>query len=90
VSGVEEITGLVVTVKVAEELPAVTATFAGTAANELLLDSAIVMPPVGAGPVRVTVPVEGLPPVTAVGLRVREESATTPVMVNGASAVTPL
>ena len=64
------VTGFVVTVKFAVLLPADTATFAPTcAAFTLLLVSATLTPPVGAGPVRVTVPVEELPPVTLVGFR---------------------
>src|SRR6266550_9123542 len=54
--------GDVVTVKVAELLPGATVTLAGTLATEgLLLDSATSVPPAGAGPLRVTVPLEELP-----------------------------
>ena len=90
VAVVEEVTAFVVTVKVAVELPAVTLTLAGTVADELLLDNAIEMPPVGAGALKVTVPVEGLPPVTVVGFSDTEDNATAGVMVSGAVAFTPL
>jgi len=62
----------VVTVNVAWVVPAGTVTLAGTLALVLLLDSAITAPPEGAGPLNVTVPVEGLPPRTDVGLRVSD------------------
>jgi hypothetical protein len=72
VTGVEDVTLLVVTVKVALVDPAGTVTVAGTAAAaELLLDRETVAP-LGAGPLRVTVPVEGDPPLTLVGLSVTE------------------
>ena len=69
-------TVLVVTVKVAVVLPAATVTLEGTVAYEvLLLLSVTVAPPLGARPLNVTVPVEFVPPLTLVGLRVKEESA---------------
>src|SRR5438094_10025375 len=75
VTTVEEPTGVVLTVKVALVLPAGTVTLAGTvAAPVLLLDKLTTAPPLGAGPLSVTVPVEELPPVTLDGLRLREES----------------
>ena len=58
---------VVLTVKVAEVLPAVTVTLAGTVTLALLLERATTMPPVGAAPVNVTVPVELLPAATDVG-----------------------
>ena len=65
-------TGLVVTANVAVVAFAATVTVAGTVAIEvLLLVSATTAPPDGALPDSVTVPVEELPPVTKVGLRVR-------------------
>ncbi len=49
---------------------------AGTAAAVRLLARVTRMPPAGAGPLRVTVPVEGLPPVTVAGLSDTAERAT--------------
>ena len=67
-------TELVTTGKVAELAPAATVTVAGTLAMEgLLLARLTVRPPEGASPLRVTVPVEGLPPVTLVGASVKVE-----------------
>lgn len=65
---VDEVTVVVVTVKVAVALPEGTVTLAGTVAEELLLDSATAMPPVGAAALRVTVPVDETPPGTDAGL----------------------
>ena len=79
-----DVTGVVVTVKFAVVLPAATVTLAGTVAEALLLDRATEMPPVGAVAFRVTVPVEGLPPVTEVGLSETEDNATAGVMVSDA------
>src|SRR5438034_1248624 len=75
-------TGLVLTVKVALVALPGTVTLAGTVATlVLLLERATTAPPLGAGPLSVTVPVEELPPVTLVGLRLSDESV-------GALAVT--
>ena len=66
-------TARVVTVKVAVECPAPTVTVAGTLPTAgLLLVSETLAPPLGAGPLKVTVPVEPWPPTTAVGVRVNE------------------
>lgn len=67
-------TGLVVTVKVAVVAFAATVTLAGTWAANLLLDRVTTAPPDGAGPFKVTVPAEDVPPITDVGLRVTELS----------------
>jgi hypothetical protein len=82
-------TGLVVIVNVAVVAFAATVTVAGTcAAAVLLLDRVTAAPPAGADPVRVTVPVEVVPPVTEVGLRVTVLSAAA-VTVRAAVFVTP-
>lgn len=67
------VTGEVVTMKVAVIAFAGTVMLTGTVASELLLLlSATTAPDVGAGPFRVTVPLDELPPMTEFGLRVRE------------------
>src|SRR2546428_8173476 len=82
VTGVDGPTGLVLTVKVAVVAPLGTVTPAGTVATlVLLLESETSAPLLGAGALSVTVPVEELPPVTLVGLRLSEASV-------GAGAVT--
>jgi hypothetical protein len=83
-------TGFVVTVKVAAVAPAPTVTLGGTvAAVVLLLESWIVIPVAGAAPLRVTVPVDGLPPTTFDGFNFNEDNAGR-VIVNVAVFVTPL
>jgi len=67
-------TALVVTVKVALLAPAATVTVAGVVADALLSDKVTAAPPAGAGPLKVTVPVEELPPVTLAGLNDTVES----------------
>lgn len=60
--------GVVVIVKVAVVALAGTATLAGTcAAAVLLLESVTIAPPVGAALLKVTVPVEEVPPTTDEG-----------------------
>jgi len=82
----------VLTVKVAVVPPPGTVTLAGTvAAPVLLLDSDTTAPPLGAGPLSVTVPVDELPPVTLDGLTLSEESvAGAGVTVSEAVCVAPL
>jgi len=70
---VDAATALVLTVKVPLVAPAATVMLAGTVAAVLLLESVTWAPPAGAGPFRVTVPVEEVPPVTLAGLRVNDE-----------------
>ena len=66
--------GDVVTMNVAELLPDGTVTLAGTLATEgLLLESATTFPPAGAGPLRITVPVEELPASTVEGESVKDD-----------------
>jgi hypothetical protein len=69
-------TGVVVTVKVAPVAPLGTVTEAGTCATAVLpLERVTLTPLVGAAAVKVTVPVELVPPVTPVGLSVMDETA---------------
>jgi hypothetical protein len=83
-------TVLVVTVKVAVVAPAGTVTLDGTvAARVLLLESLTVVPFVGAAPLRVTVPVDGLPPTTVDGPKLNEVKLGG-VMANVVVLVTPL
>src|SRR5881394_2124922 len=77
VTGVDVVTALVVTVNVALLAPAATVTLAGTVAVDVLL-RVTAAPPVGAGPLSVTVPVEGDPPVTLAGLSAIAESVAEP------------
>ena len=84
-------TGLVVTANVALVAPTATVMLAGTvAANVLSLDNDTTAPPPGAGPLSVTVPVEGLPPTTLDGVTPNELNPTAAgVTVRGAVLVTP-
>ena len=73
-------TRCVLTVKLVLVCPACTVTLDGTVATDvLLLESDTVAPPDGAAALSVTVPVELLPPLTLVGLRLSEESVTLPL-----------
>src|SRR5712664_2917296 len=74
VTGVDVATALVVRLKLALVPPAGTVTLEGTVAAGSLLESVTCAPPAGAGPFSVTVPAEGLPPVTLAGLRASEET----------------
>ena len=74
VADVETRTIDVRTVKDALVAPAGTITLEGTLAAPLLLESVMVIPPAGAGPVRVTVPVEDCrPPMTLEGFSLSDE-----------------
>jgi hypothetical protein len=69
------VTVLVVTVNEALVLPAATVMLDGTVATDLLLvDKLTTAPPVGAGPFKMTVPVDGTVPWTVVGFKVSELS----------------
>lgn len=69
-------TGNVTTVKVAVVAFAGIVMLAGTVAQDaLLVDRLTTAPPAGAGAFRVTVPLDGLPPLTAVGFSVTPVSA---------------
>jgi hypothetical protein len=73
VAVVDTTTRLVFTVKVALVAPAGTVTLEGTEAAPLLLESATCAPPAGAGPFKVTVPVEvSRLPTTLVGFKVSD------------------
>ena len=78
VTCVELVTVLVVTENVALVDPAGTVTLGTTtwATPVLLLTRVTPAPPVGAGALRVTVPVEELPPMTLVGFRDTELRTT--------------
>ena len=92
VEEVEKRTMDVLTVKDALAAPAGTNTLKGTLAAPLLLERAIVAPPVGAVRLNVTVPVEDCnPPVTFVGFSTNEASVgSAGVTVSEADFVTPL
>lgn len=70
---VTELGEVVVTVKLAVVAYAGTVTLAGTVAAVLSLDSATTAPPVTAGLLKVTVPVDELPPGTLVGAKDTDE-----------------
>jgi len=78
VTVVDVVTGLVATANVAVVLPAGTVTPPGTAATAVLaLDSVTTAPLAGAAALRVTVPVDALPPLTLVGWRDSDANVTT-------------
>jgi hypothetical protein len=82
----------VFTLKDARAAPAGTVTREGTEAAPLLLESATVAPPEGAGPLRVTVPVEDCtPPTTLDGLKLRDERVGRGgITLSDADLLTPL
>jgi hypothetical protein len=84
----------VVTVNVALVAPAGTVTLAGTVATLVLpLLNDTTAPPLGAAPLRVTVPCEVFPPTTVPGLRLTEDRvgpAAAGVTVSVAFFVVPL
>ena len=74
-TGVDAVTTLVLAGKVALVAPTGTVTLAGMLTAPLPLESVTCAPPVGAGPLRVTVPEEDCtPPTTLAGFSVSEES----------------
>lgn len=79
------VTAVVVAVKVAVVALPATFTLAGTVAP-VVLCNVTVRPLAGAGPVKVTVPVDGLPPTTEVGFMLTADSAGG-LMVSGAEAL---
>jgi hypothetical protein len=92
VAGVEVVTAVVFTVNVALVAPAATVTLAGTVAADALLVREMTAPPLEAGPLRVTVPVEDEPALTLLGFRAIEESVGDPgpgVTVTEAVLVAP-
>ena len=88
VTDVEAVTLLVLTVNVMLLAPAATVTLAGTVAAAVLpLIRETAAPPLGAGPLSVTVPVEGDPPVKLMGLSATAESVAEPVGATLSEAV---
>lgn len=77
-TGVDAVTVLVLTVNVPLVYPAMTVTLDGTVAADALLERLTTAPPLGAGPLRVTVPVEEDPPLTLVGLTANADSVPEP------------
>ncbi len=72
----ESATATVEALDVAVVLSAVTVTVAWTVATAVLeFFKVTTVPPEGAGPLSVTTPTDGLPPVTVVGLKTRERTA---------------
>jgi hypothetical protein len=84
----ETVTALVLTMNVALVAPAATVTLAGTVAAAVLsLIRETAAPPLGAGPLSVTVPVEEDPPITLMGLSATAESVAEPVGATLSEAV---
>jgi len=77
-TNVVDVPPIVLIVKVADVLPAAIVTVAGTVAAGSLEDTAITVPPLGAGSLIVIVPVTGVPPITVVGLMVKETGTARP------------
>src|SRR3954466_2862757 len=81
-------TAMLVTSKVAVVAPSFTVTVAGTVAASLSDESDTTVPPAGAAPLRVIVPVEELPPATFAGINDRDEIPGA-LIVRSAVLVTP-
>src|SRR5262245_61602892 len=90
-TGVDTVTALVVTVKLALVAPAATVRLAGRVTADELSESVTTTPPAGAAALRVTVPVEELPPTTLAGLTLSAErvGAEDGFTVSTAVCVTP-
>ena len=85
-------TGTLVTVTVAVASFAATDTVAGTVATAvLLLVNVTIAPPLGAGPLSVTVPTDEVPPVTLAGFSVTEATpgGVTVIVTVAVSDITP-
>lgn len=78
VAKVDAVTEVLVIVKFALVAPADTVTLASTVVEVELSERVTNVPPEGAAALRVTVPVEELPPVTVVGLSAKDERVTAP------------
>ena len=78
VTGVDAVTVPVLTVNVPLVYPAMTVTLDGTVAADALLERLTTAPPLGAAPLRVTVPVDEDPPLTLVGLSASADSVAEP------------
>jgi hypothetical protein len=88
VTDAETVTALVLTMNVALVAPAATVTLPGTVAAAVLsLIRETAAPPVDAGPLRVTVPIEEDPPITLIGLSATAESVAEPVGATLSEAV---
>jgi hypothetical protein len=90
---VVEVAPDVVTAKLAVEFPAITLTLAGTVAEELLLFKATEIPPLGAGALKITVPVDEFPQGTLAGFSDTADNtavAMLGVMLSGAVTYAPL
>jgi hypothetical protein len=83
VAETDDVTVPAAALKVAVVLPAGTVTVPGTVTAVLLLDSETKTPPVGAGPLNVTVPVADAPLTTLAGLTAIEERETPTFPVSG-------
>jgi hypothetical protein len=86
VATVDVVTLVVVAVKVALVAPETTVTALGTPATLLLLDNETTAPPVGAGPLSVTVPCDEVPPVTLDGAKASEDRVAAPGGPSGAGS----
>jgi hypothetical protein len=80
VTSVCVVTAAVVMPNVADVAPDATVTLGGTVTVPLALESVTTAPFVPAAAVSVTVPVEGLPPMTALGLAATETSVGAPAL----------